>query len=365
MKTLWVVGAGSEAVPGIERAKAMGLRVIASDGYAHAPGFRAADFGVVSSTYDADGTAVAAGVWKAKDDLHGVIAMCADVPITVARVAAALGLPGLPPTVAALGADKLAQKAYLSRKNIPLPKWSEVTSPKVLVRLLEAWGTDVVVKPVDSRGARGVTIMRSVVEAFDAFAIAQAASPSKRVMAEERLLGEQFSTEAILTVDGASMCFSLRRNYDRLDEFLPHVIEDGADGPYAKEDVNCVFLNAARALVGDVPCTVKGDMVLTPDGPKVIELALRLSGGYMSTELIPRMSGVDLVGAAIRIALGDPPTMAELMTQEHAPRSVAIRYEIEPGCKSHPERGGHYIGEGTTREEAIQDAERQRATAVV
>ena len=55
-KTLWIVSGGIEAVPGIKRAKELGLHVVVSDGIPHAPGFYYADDVIVVSTYDIEGT---------------------------------------------------------------------------------------------------------------------------------------------------------------------------------------------------------------------------------------------------------------------------------------------------------------------
>ncbi len=56
MKTLWVVSGGMEAVPGIKRAKEMGLYVVVSDGYPKAPGLAIADDAVIVSAYDVEAT---------------------------------------------------------------------------------------------------------------------------------------------------------------------------------------------------------------------------------------------------------------------------------------------------------------------
>lgn len=371
MSWLWVVGAGTEAVAVIKQAKSMGHHVIASDGNPQAPGFEFADERCPVDTYSTWQQVRCARAFIGHTPISGVIAACADVPLTVAAVAAEVGAHGLPLSVAQLGQDKWAMKQRLLAAGIPTARGWEVTSPKHITRLMQEHGIDLVVKPVDSRGARGVTRVRTQDQARAAFQIAQAQSKSLRVIAEEWLSGTQHSTESILlpAANGVesrseSWCGTpgfLDRNYSRLDEFAPYIIEDGADGPTRLSDkdrdaVVSLAEKAARAVVGDVTTTVKADMVLTPDGPKVIELALRLSGGYMSTELIPRMTGVDFIGAAIRLALGE--TVKPEDVKPKFERGVAIRYNIPKGCTSHPERKGHVIAYDDTRDAAIKRAER-------
>src|SRR5216683_8168961 len=91
-RTIWMVSGGAEAVPGIQRARAMGLHVVVSDMNPVAPGFKSADDAVVADTYDADGTVAAAVEYHAhKRPIDGVMCMAADVPLTVASVAARPG----------------------------------------------------------------------------------------------------------------------------------------------------------------------------------------------------------------------------------------------------------------------------------
>lgn len=62
----------------------------------------------------------------------------------------------------------------------------------------------------------------------------------------------------------------------------------------------------------------------------MIEIAARLSGGYFCTHEIPLNTGVNFVGIAIRLALGEPPDSDALRPRFQ--RGVAQRYLIpEPG----------------------------------
>ena len=387
MKTLWVVGGGAEAVPGIQRAKAMGLHVVVSDGSPHAPGFAVADECITASTYDVEATVRMARAYSYKQKIDGVIALVADVPVTVASVAAEFGLPGLPLDVARLGADKLAMKAKLRSLGILTSDGFEVTSAEHLRRITYGGPMDnpsiewpFLVKPVDSRGARGVIRMLQDVDPTWAYVTAHSYSPTGRVMAEHWLDGPQISTETVNLPDGCRTPGFLDRNYSRLDEFEPFVVEDGADAPTRlsdqdKRQVTLATEIAVRSLVGNVPCTVKGDVALVEryeteagGGPVkrvvIIELALRLSGGYMSSQLVPINTGVDLVGAAIKIALGEPVSLEDVTPVSDIP--AAIRYDIPPGCTNHPERKRHVIAAGGDPGDAIRAAEhavqQERAT---
>ena len=86
---------------------------------------------------------------------------------------------------------------------------------------------------------------------------------------------------------------------------------------------------AAKAL-GITEGTVKGDIVVHKGEPYVIELAARLSGGFFCTREIPLNTGVDFIGAAIKVALGEKVSEEE-MTPKHA-TPVIQRYVFpKPG----------------------------------
>jgi len=107
-KNLLIVGAGVEACEGIRIAKEMGLKLVIADGNPSAPGLTMADRPIIASTYD--GQAILAEVKKLQTqgvNIDGAIAMCADVPLSVAIVSNDLGLPSLSLESAFWVSDKL------------------------------------------------------------------------------------------------------------------------------------------------------------------------------------------------------------------------------------------------------------------
>ena len=79
MKTLLVISGGLEAVPGILKAKEMGLHVVVSDYNPEAPGFAYADDQIIASTYDvAETVAAAENYHKNVRPIDGVICVSSD-----------------------------------------------------------------------------------------------------------------------------------------------------------------------------------------------------------------------------------------------------------------------------------------------
>lgn len=392
-KTILFVGGGIETLPGIRRARAMGLKTIVSDRNLDAPCMAEADAGLEADTYDARATLLAVMDHCARrGPIDGVLCLGSDIPWTVAVVADALGLPGIPLTAAALAMDKLAMKACFYNQGVDVPPFAYLHNLEMLYRVLLDWGRPIVIKPVDSRGARGVIRITEDTDAEWAFHYARACSPSGRVMAEKYLDGPQLSTESLI-VNGVTHTPGMSdRNYDLLDTYAPFFIEDGGDLPSRLDDavleeVRQLVHRAGEAL-GVTNGVLKGDVVVHRGRPRIIEVAPRLSGGYFCTHTIPANTGVDFVGAAIRQALGEPldvtalqpvhnrhvcqrylfPTPGRVTTiegVEAARRMPGITYlevRIDEGdlvapIENHPARAGVLMAEGEDRDEARTRAE--------
>ncbi|MFQ5674447.1 MAG: ATP-grasp domain-containing protein [bacterium] len=329
MKTLWILSGGIEAVPGIQRAREMGLFVVVSDGDPGAPGLQLADHAVIASTYDVEANLAAARQFqRCVRPIDGVMSVAADVPLTMAFLAAEFDLPGISIETARLSADKLAMKERFARSGIPIPWFRAVESVQDVRRIVSERGYPLVIKPVDSRGARGVLRLTPEIDLNWAFAHSLSFSRTSRVMIEEYLPGPQVSTESVL-LDGVGFTPGLSdRNYEYLERFAPYMIENGgqlpSELPRKDQETLASLAEKAALAMGIRNGTAKGDLVLTADGPKVIEMAARLSGGWFSTVQIPLATGVDLLGAAIRLALGEPVEAGDLRPEHQ--RGVAIRY---------------------------------------
>jgi biotin carboxylase len=268
-----------------------------------------------------------------------------------------------------------------------------VGSAGALEEIVAAQKRTLVVKPPDSRGARGVIRLLPDMDAAAVFAESAAQSPTGRVMVEQYLSGPQLSTES-LVVDGRVHTIGLSdRNYEYLDRFAPYFIENGGDLPSRLSDP-CLektrrLLERVAPALGIVDGVIKGDIVIVDGEPHIIEVAARLSGGYFCSHEIPLNTGVDFVGIAIDLALGRtieparlvprfnqgvaqrylfaaPGTVAALEGVEeagklegvvHVELRVAVGEEIG-AVRNHPSRAGVIIAVGDSRQQAIERVER-------
>ena len=393
VKTILFVAGGIEAVQGIQKAKRMGLRIVVSDIDPKAPGFQYADDCLIVSAYDVESTVNAAIQYSRKNHpINAVISVGADVPLTLASVAEALGLPGNSLASARLAADKLAMKQKFTEDRVPVPWFCQVNNVRNLTDIVRREGYPLVLKPVDSRGARGVLRLTEKVDLEWAYQESHRHSPTGRVMVERFLPGPQVSTESLVVGSAAYTPGFADRNYEFLERYAPFIIENGGELPSSLPEkiqklVRQVVQQAANSM-GITNGVVKGDIVVYNGKPYVIELAARLSGGYFCSVEIPLNTGVDFVEQAIRQALGERINPVDLLPKFQ--RGVAQRYLFpEPGrvirisgpdtayfeqgiemceirvsvgdiikpIENHPARAGVIIATGDTREEALKRAE--------
>src|SRR3990167_2170328 len=164
MKTLIVLGGGVEAIPIIQRVKELGFRAVVVDGNLSAPAANLGYF-IDASCYHAP---EAIAVLRASGmSFDGVMCAAVDAPVACAEIAAAFGLPGLSVEAARLGQDKLKQ-VFALWDVVPHPDKanSEMVSGTVHI---PSWAG--VVKPVDSRGGRGVIRLLLGIDPYWAYEI--------------------------------------------------------------------------------------------------------------------------------------------------------------------------------------------------
>ncbi len=325
---LLIIGGGIEQVRAYELAREMGLSLVGSDISLDAPALRLADDKIIASTRDARATLKAVVKYNENSRIDGVMTLANDVPLTVAAIATKLGLPGISIASARLAADKVLMKQAFGRAGVPVPSFREVFSTEDLKAAIKDWGYPVVIKPNDGRGSRGVLKLTAGVDLSWAYAHAKENSDKGRVIVEDFIEGTQYSTESMVYRGRCYTACISERNYEFIDRYAPNIIENGGVLPAdidkaASRSIEDVVARAARAM-GINDGTVKGDIVMTPEGPLVIELAARLSGGYLCTDQIPLARGVDLVRQTIKLALGQ-----ELDTDDLVPEDICklgVRY---------------------------------------
>jgi biotin carboxylase len=334
-KALLIISGGSDAADAARRAKELGFYVIVADRDPEAPAFAITDSILIADADGADETSAAAERFSRKiRRIDGAISMAANAPMTMAAVARRLGLAGPSERISQLACDKLAMKRTLRDAGLPVPWFAPVETPQALARIVIEHGRDLVIKPVDSRENRGVQRMAAVVDIDRAFALARSHSITGRVMVERCLDGPQIFAQSLVLDGHCATPVLFDRNFEYLERYTPFFVQNGGELPSAlpaeiQDDVRALVAQAAQFL-GVTSGTMNADIVVHDGKAQLIDLATTICGGAVCTRAIPLSSGVDFIGAAIRVAVGDAVPMEELEPRKTAP--VVQRYLFpQPG----------------------------------
>lgn len=322
-KKLLVLAAGILQVPVIKKAKEMGIYVIAADGDPNAVGLKYADEAiVVNITSEEDVLKVARA-----EKIDGVIHPCSEVSMNVmGRLNDELGLSGITREQAIRATNKHLMREAFESGNAPSPK-SILTenAEDAWMHLQNDFSTDGILKPSRNSGSRGIAkVVRDMNKAdfINAYNIALNESRDKSVLLEQFIEGPEFSIE-IIVWNGKVNVLTVT---DKKTTGAPHFVELGHNQPscYSAEEVE--FLKAAAVAgvkaLGVNNCACHAEAKLMDGKAYLMEIGARLGGDFISTELTHLSTGIDMVAAAINVALGIEPDL----NPKEDPKGVCIRY---------------------------------------
>lgn len=223
-----------------------------------------------------------------------------------ALVGTALGVGGPTPQTVTWVYDKDAMRARLRATGVDDTPSARVTAVDDLRRFITAHGLPCIVKPVSGAGSVGVSVLHSAAEAESAFARAGArfdGVPDAGVLVERFHTGPQYSVEA-LSEAGEHQVLAVTAKYSHPESLveLGHVVPADLDD---RDLLACREL-VSRVLdaLGVESGATHTELVLTGDGPRVIETHIRPAGDEIPA-LVSAVTGVDLATCLARQAVGD------------------------------------------------------------
>ena len=157
MKKILLLGGSAQQVVAIETAKQMGYGTVLCDYLPDNPGQYAADRFYLTSTTDRDAVLKIA----AEERVDGVLAYASDPAApTAAFVAQELGLPGTPLKSVEILCNKHLFRKFLRDNGFHSPEARDYTDAADALRDADAFSYPLIVKPVDSSGSKGATVVR-------------------------------------------------------------------------------------------------------------------------------------------------------------------------------------------------------------
>jgi biotin carboxylase len=302
-KKILVIGAGLAQTDAIKRAREIGYYVLASDGSADAPGLNIANEGRVIDVKDVEGNLN----WAKEAEINGVISYASDVTLpTVLAIREELGLPGLSRIPMEISLDKSSQRRRFKQASLPQPYFEIIENEAGLKRAVKNIGVPLVIKPVDNSGSRGVTLVERDEQLPSAYLAAIENSKKGLAIAEEFMEGTELTAEG-LSVDGIHHILAIS------DKFKPegsYRVATRLSYPAAishEQEQEVIDLMRAAYDAAEVDNTpTHSEVILTHEGPKIVEIGCRGGGFYVFTRVVEAVSGYDIVGNWTRLCTGDP-----------------------------------------------------------
>lgn len=303
-----VIGASRGQIPLIEKCKARGLEVAVVSVDGDYPGFDLADYKVVADIRDRD------AVLKALEDFNVLAVMTDQLDIsvpTVAYVAEKRGVPSIGSTAARWFTSKFAMKRVAESIGVKVAPYAVVEKLGTAHEVAQKFGYPVVIKPLDSDSSRGVFKIASPQDLDKHFSDSKGYSSNGDVLVEKFISGAEYCVEGLkYNLSYYNLCIGRRSYFDLDDVFIPKAT-DFVDALSARDDVErrVLTLNQRVATAMNLPFGLThAEFLYSIDSDEIflVEIAARGGGCGISSDLVPRSCGVDVLDVLIDESLGNP-----------------------------------------------------------
>lgn len=300
MKKVLILGGSQLQLPMIKKAKELNYIVGVVDYDKNAVGKKYADFFYEVSTNDID------SVKKIAKEFNpdGITTLATDMPVrTIASVSKYLNKNNSIKTETSVKCtDKFQMIESFHENKVPSPWFFKVSEKDYKNNQYEF---PCIVKPIDSSGSKGVNLVHHFNDLEDAIKYATKYSKLSEVIIEEYLIGPEVSVEIIVDNNEVNVINITNKTTTGEPNFVELMHMQPAQ--LSKENIIKVKETAIKAVkaVGINFGPAHVEMIITKDGPKLVELGARLGGDFITTHLIKYSTGIDLVEATLRQSCGE------------------------------------------------------------
>jgi len=301
MKKILILGGTFFQIPVIKYAKSQGHTVITCDYLPNNPAHSLADLYVNVSTTDKDAVLSLAKEKK----IDGILAYASDPAApTAAFVAEELRIPGNSYKSVEILSEKHLFRSFLKKNRFNYPKFELATNQYEFNKVIANFNYPFVVKPVDSSGNKGITIVRSKANSRDVFNKALQYSRLGKVIIEDFIHGPQIHGDGFV-LNGellfAHLGDHMFNEHTDNSTMYPSNLDDTVIIK-AKAEVNKVIKKLGFSN-GGVNIEIRVDE--KTGEPHIIEIGAR-NGGHFTPDIITHATDFDFARSAVDAALGIP-----------------------------------------------------------
>lgn len=306
MKKILLLGGSAQQVIAIETAKKLGYYTVLCDYLEDNPGqFHADKFYLVSTTDKQKILEVAQ-----KEKIGGVLAYASDPAApTAAYVAEIMHLPGNPYQSVEILCNKDKFRNFLRENHFNTPKAHGYENIESALLDAKKFQYPVIVKPVDSSGSKGATVLQSSLDIVQALEFAFQFSRSHRVIVESFIEKKHpyLVGGDIFIIDGKIVLWGLL-NCHRDSKVNP-LVPVGKSYPLQLNKNDEIEIEKTLTLMIEKLGILNGAMnveLIVDKNNRVwpIDIGPR-SGGNMIPDLLGDIFQIDIVKMSIRTAMGE------------------------------------------------------------
>ena len=250
--------------------------------------------------------------------ISGVITDQTDIAVrSVAYVAENLGLPGIGYETGRLFTDKSLMRDRMAELGIKLLPHRTVSSEEEALGFYGEIGGDIIIKPLDTQGSRGVQICRSADDLRSKYAEAARWSSNHQVLIERYATGREFLVEGVaVNYEFHNACIGDTLYFDLPDAFAAksRIFPTVADDELRQRvlDLNTEIITGFGLKQG----ITHSEFIMDGDDIYLIETAARGGGVFISSDLIHYSCGLDTEGFLLDIATGRQKGLPRILPQQ-------------------------------------------------
>lgn len=306
MKKILLLGGSSQQIIAIETAKRLGYYTILCDYLVDNPGQYVADKFYLTSTTDKEAVLKVA----MEEKIDGILAYASDPAApTAAYVAEKMQLPTNPYDSVDILCNKDKFRNFLSSHGFNTPKAGGYGEKEKAISEIDQYQFPIIIKPVDSSGSKGATVLYSKDKLEEALDFAFSFSRSERIIIEEFIVKKHpyLVGGDIFVLDG-QVCLWGLMNCHRDDQVNP-LVPVGKSYPLALDEDTIQLLKATLQKLVDELQIKNGAMnveLVVDKNNRVflIDVGPR-NGGNMIPDLLGLIFDVDIVEMSVKVAMGE------------------------------------------------------------
>lgn len=307
-RKILLLGGSAAQIIAIKKAKELGYYTILCDFLPDNPGqYIANKFYLISTT---DKKAVL-DVAKA-ENIDGIVAYSSDPAApTAAYVANVMGLSGMDYNVVRCFCEKQLFREYLQKNGFNVPKSIKIDITDKKEIDISTLHFPLIVKPTDSSGSKGITVLENQEQLKNAINYAQQYSRNKILIVEEFIMRDHpHVIEAeIFALNGKVVSWGLINSIrdKESNPLLPSAYTYPLELPDERKQIVKNEVSRLISTTGNTSGAFNIEMIIDKNNRLYFLDAGPRNGGNMLPEFISMISQKDMVKATLITAMGDVP----------------------------------------------------------